>query len=497
MRDGADRMRRLLVCFAVGAAYGITGNSVLAQSMDETGLRGRDDTVFYDWADDAGRLSGGSVRVFVEVLTGRATIPARVTPLGARGGRVGNRISLVAVGDGYTEAELAQYAEHVDAEFTHLFEQEPFYTYAPFFNTYRVDVISNESGVDNDPVLGIERDTALDMGFWCNGIERLLCVNVAEAYAYASNAPAVDMVLAVANSTKYGGAGYAFSKLATVAGGHPGAAEIALHEFGHGLGNLADEYDANDGSVYTGPEVGRRNVSILTASEMAASGTKWAPWLGYSDAAFDGLQYTFEGAYCGQYGIYRPTVNSKMRTLGRPFNLPSAEAMVIEMYRFVRPIDDSTPTTQELTGTETVYVTPVSPIGHALDVQWYLDDIALSGAIANMLDLTTLPLTYGMHGLAVTVADNTSLVRDSVARDAWLTETRVWTLVLGKAPGDVNCDGVINYADINPFVLALSSRSKYQSRYPNCIWLNADCNGDSGVTYADINPFVRLLPRHD
>lgn len=60
-------------------------------------------------------------------------------------------------------------------------------------------------------------------------------------------------------------------------------------------------------------------------------------------------------------------------------------------------------------------------------------------------------------------------------------------------PADVNCDGVISYADINPFVLALSRRSSYYAAYPLCNWLNADCNADGIVSYADINPFIALL----
>lgn len=60
-------------------------------------------------------------------------------------------------------------------------------------------------------------------------------------------------------------------------------------------------------------------------------------------------------------------------------------------------------------------------------------------------------------------------------------------------PGDMNCDGVISYADINPFVLALSGQAAYEAQYPECRWLNADVYNDGEVTYADINAFVRLL----
>lgn len=59
--------------------------------------------------------------------------------------------------------------------------------------------------------------------------------------------------------------------------------------------------------------------------------------------------------------------------------------------------------------------------------------------------------------------------------------------------GDMNCDGLISYADINPFVLALSGEAAYAAQYPNCRWLNADIDGNGQVTYADINPFVQLV----
>ncbi len=59
--------------------------------------------------------------------------------------------------------------------------------------------------------------------------------------------------------------------------------------------------------------------------------------------------------------------------------------------------------------------------------------------------------------------------------------------------GDLNCDGVPNFADINPFVLALTSPASYQALFPDCNIDLADINGDGSVNFGDINPFVRLL----
>ena len=59
--------------------------------------------------------------------------------------------------------------------------------------------------------------------------------------------------------------------------------------------------------------------------------------------------------------------------------------------------------------------------------------------------------------------------------------------------GDTNGDGVVNFDDINPFVLALSNPAGYIAQYPNCFLSNADMNGDGHVDFSDINPFVTLL----
>ena len=59
--------------------------------------------------------------------------------------------------------------------------------------------------------------------------------------------------------------------------------------------------------------------------------------------------------------------------------------------------------------------------------------------------------------------------------------------------GDMNCDGVVNFADINPFVMALCWHSLYDVQFPHCNWTQADCNEDGYVDFVDINAFVRLL----
>ncbi len=75
--------------------------------------------------------------------------------------------------------------------------------------------------------------------------------------------------------------------------------------------------------------------------------------------------------------------------------------------------------------------------------------------------------------------------------DSNATSGAAW--VPGPVSGDMDCDGDVDFDDINPFVLALSGQAGYESAYPDCYWRNADCNLDGQVDFDDINAFVALL----
>jgi len=286
-----------------------------------------------------------------------------------------------------------------------------------------VDVTSTDSGVDNDPVQGVQKQTALDMTYWCGGTDRLLCVNVGKANNQAANAPDVDSILALANSGTYGGAGY--SDLGTLAGHNSSAIEIALHEFGHSFADLADEYDYGGPATYSGPEPSEANVTKSDEAEIQALQKKWWRWLDLANVG------AFEGAKYSRFGIYRPTNNSKMRSLDRPFQQVNTERLVRHIYGFVHPIDAATPP-----GTYPLdadfFVDPLDPVGHALDVQWYLDGVPIPGATATSFDAGTLGLPGGSHELYVEVVDNTPMVRNPEIRATWMTDGRSWTLTNGR-----------------------------------------------------------------
>jgi len=84
--------------------------------------------------------------------------------------------------------------------------------------------------------------------------------------------------------------------------------------------------------------------------------------------------------------------------------------------------------------------------------------------------------------------------------DGWLalpgddyTSQPVTPLLPEVLTGDVNCDGLVDFHDINPFVVLIVSPAAWQAAYPDCPMLNGDINLDGSVNFGDINPFVTLI----
>jgi len=401
-------------------------------------------TVYYDYLEN-NQLAGGVTTLILpdpaDSIFPETMLQWSVTTL-IDNGPSANRLDIVFLGDGYTDTELDDYADHVINVLTAFVAEAPLAAYASYFNVHRVDVISNESGVD-EPDYGIYRDTALDMTYNCSGIARLLCVDVSKAFTAAALAPETDQILALANSTRYGGAGYLSTDLATVAGNNGSSVEIALHEFGHSFANLADEYDS-DGTTYTytGPEPVQPNISIYNSDQQLSLQTKWYRWLDLPEVD------AFEGAHHYQYGTYRPTSNSKMRTLGLPFEAVNEEQFVINIYKTVFPIDDATPSSATpLPAETTFYVMPLQPVDHALDIQWSLDGTAVPGATDTNFTADWCALSPEIHDVSVTVVDNTDRVRDETARATWMTFTRSWQIEVPLL-ADITQDGRVDLADV-------------------------------------------------
>ncbi|MFD3696139.1 M64 family metallopeptidase [Streptomyces sp. NPDC058646] len=358
-------------------------------------------------------------------------------------GPTADRLDVVVIGDGYTATELAEFHADARQKWAEVTAVEPYTTYRNLFNVWTVDAVSHDSGVSGDPDPATVRDTALGSYFWCGDIERLLCVDQPKVDSYVAKAPEADLVIVLANSAKYGGAGYnepsatlGYAGISTASAGHAKSGQVAIHETGHSLGKLADEYfypGTPDYEKYTGPEPADSNSSTLPADRMAAQRAKWYRWLG-EESPDGGTVGAYEGGGYFVTGLYRPTDASLMRVLGKPFSLPGTEAMIAGFYRHAKTLTPLTPTdrTLRLRHTAEAAVPRLTGAdGRQLVVRWYLDGRELKRfegrtevAVAELwlFDLRT-------HRLSVTAEDRTPSVRDpGVART--LRSTAAWQVRL-------------------------------------------------------------------
>nr|BFD95789.1 M64 family metallopeptidase [Kitasatospora sp. Xyl93] len=349
-----------------------------------------------------------------------------------RNGEPATKLDVVVIGDGYTAQEQEKFRTDATQKWQELTSVEPYAAYRGLFNVWAVSAVSPESGVTGDPDQATVRHTALGSYFWCDGVERLLCVDEKAVESYAAKAPQADLVLVVANTAKYGGAGYndvkspvGYEGIATVAGGNAKSGQIAVHEIGHSLGKLADEYVYEGQGTYHGDEPAEANISTLTADRMRRQGTKWSRWLGQASPD-GGTVGTYEGGGYYPTGLYRPTENSIMRSLGREFNLPGREAMIAGFYRHATPLTSPTAEGSWLTATDRLTVDlPVA----GTRLRWYLDGRELPRlADRTALDLAELKLTGPRsrpHLLTAVATDPTPAVADPALRTR-LTASLSW-----------------------------------------------------------------------
>jgi len=248
----------------------------------------------------------------------QAPPPAATVTTIVNNGPANARMDLVFVGDGYTAAEMGKWRTDAQRVIDGFLADPLFVANRASMNVHRVDVASDQSGAD-EPDKGVYRDTAMDGSFYCYNIDRLLCVNSTKVYNIIGSVLAPDqrdVIVVVSNSTRYGGSGGEIATLSMNAQ----SVEIALHEIGHTAFALADEYDY--GTCNQGAEPASSNVSLNGTRNV-----KWGRLIASTTAVPTSLgQYpngtvgTFQGAQYCNTGKYRPTENSRMRTLGYPWH---------------------------------------------------------------------------------------------------------------------------------------------------------------------------------
>jgi hypothetical protein len=188
-----------------------------------------------------------------------------------KSGDPSSKLDLLLVGDGYTEADRAKFEQDARRLVGVLLEHEPFRSRRADFNVWGLCPASEQRGVSR-PLTGVHRRSRVGATYDAFGSERyVLSFENRSLRDVASFAP-YDALAILVNGETYGGGGI-FNLYATVAADSRWAGYIFVHELGHHLAALADEYFTSD-TAYLSPE-GRPEPwePNVTADPRA---TKWA-----------------------------------------------------------------------------------------------------------------------------------------------------------------------------------------------------------------------------
>ncbi|MDR1990000.1 MAG: IgA Peptidase M64 [Acidobacteriaceae bacterium] len=167
------------------------------------------------------------------------------TPAGAtmaihRAGDPSEKLDLLILGDGYTAAERSKFERDARRLTDVLFQTSPFKERKADINVWGLVPVASQSGISR-PSQGIFRHSPLGTSYDTFDSERYILTFDNRAFRdIAANAP-YDLVEILTNSDTYGGGGI-FNLFSTAAAGNLWAPYLFIHEFGHHIAGLADEY---------------------------------------------------------------------------------------------------------------------------------------------------------------------------------------------------------------------------------------------------------------
>lgn len=150
------------------------------------------------------------------------------------------KLDLLFLGDGYTAEEQGLFKEDVTRLCDALFQVEPFRARKDAFNVRAIAPAAHESGVTH-PRRGRFTRSPLGISYNTFGSDRYALTTRDRAWRDVAAATPYDAVVMLMNSEKYGGGG--IYQLYSTAAAHSGEAPyLVIHEFGHHLAGLGDEY---------------------------------------------------------------------------------------------------------------------------------------------------------------------------------------------------------------------------------------------------------------
>src|SRR5258705_2692431 len=150
------------------------------------------------------------------------------------------KVDFLIIGDGYTKAETKKFEADARRLTEVLFSTSPFKEQRGRFNVWALCPPAAESGISR-PSTGVYRDSPLGATYDAFGSERYVLTFDNRALRKAAAFAPYEFIEVLANNRTYGGGGI-FNLYSTVASDNAFANYVFVHEFGHHLAGLADEY---------------------------------------------------------------------------------------------------------------------------------------------------------------------------------------------------------------------------------------------------------------
>jgi hypothetical protein len=158
----------------------------------------------------------------------------------AENGPADQKVDIVILGDGYSKNEMEKFRKDATRLSGYLMNTEPFKSRSKDFNIKAVETPGEVSGV-NKPHHGVYKRTPLTVHYSSFDSERYaLTYDNRTVRDVASQVP-YDLMVIMINERTYGGGGI-YNLYTTVSADNKFAEYIMIHEMGHHMAGLADEY---------------------------------------------------------------------------------------------------------------------------------------------------------------------------------------------------------------------------------------------------------------
>ena len=170
-----------------------------------------------------------------------------------KNGESEDRVDVLLLGDGYTSAEMDKFLKDARRLTEEFFRHEPFRTNRSRFNIWAMCSPALESGISR-PSTGIYRANPVGSTYDAFGSERYVLTFGNRAMREIACWAPYEFVEILVNNETYGGGGI-YNLYATVSVDNDWANYIFVHELGHHLAGLADEYYTSPVAYQPPPEM--------------------------------------------------------------------------------------------------------------------------------------------------------------------------------------------------------------------------------------------------